>query len=54
MTQYVINFKIVIFFLPRQTKTDITKMESIQRHSTEVEGEDSTEQCNLAMLAHAV
>lgn len=29
-------------------------MESIQRHPAEVEGEDSTEQRHLAMLAYAV
>lgn len=29
-------------------------MESVQRHSTKVEGENPVEQCYLAMLAHAV
>lgn len=47
----LINFCFIFF---RQTKVNVTKMESIQRHSTAMEGEDSFEQCYLAMLAHAV
>lgn len=45
---------LIMFSFSLQTKINITEMESVQRHSAEVEGEDSIEQRNLAMLAHAV
>lgn len=37
-----------------QTKINIAEMESFQRHSAEVEGENSIEQRDLAVLAYAV
>lgn len=42
------------FDLSLQTEADITEMESLQRYPTEVEGQDTTEQRNLEVLAHAV
>lgn len=37
-----------------QTKINVSKMESVQRNSTEMEGQNSTEQRHLAVLAHAI
>lgn len=37
-----------------QTEADIAQVESLQRHQTEMEGQNQTEQRNLEMLAHAV
>lgn len=37
-----------------QTEADIAQVESLQRHQTEMEGQDQTEQRDLEMLAHAM
>lgn len=37
-----------------QTEVDIAKVESLQRHQIEMEGQDQTEQRDLEMLAHAM
>jgi hypothetical protein len=37
-----------------QAETDIPEMEPVQRHSTAMEGQNPTEQRDLALLAYAV
>lgn len=54
MTQPAL-MSLIFVLLPRfQTKINIAEMESVQRHPPEVEGEDSAEQRDLAVLAYAV
>lgn len=51
---YIVLLKQLKFDLSFQTEADVTEMESLQRYSSEVEGQDTTEQCHLEVLAHAV
>lgn len=51
---YIVLLKQFKFDLLFQTEADVTEMESLQRYSTEVEGQDTIEQCHLEVLAHAV
>lgn len=37
-----------------QAEADVAQVEPVQRHSLKMEGEDTTQQCHLAVLAHAV
>lgn len=54
LTQVLIH-NLCVSVSPRlQTKVDVTQMESIQGHQAEMEGEDTIEQCDLALLAHPV
>lgn len=45
----IIKFK----YIP-QAKADFSEVEPLQRDSSEVEGQDTTEQRYMAMLAHAM
>lgn len=50
----VSNFYLFLFLFVLKTETYFPKMESVQRRSTEMEGENTFEQRHLEMLAHAM